>query len=167
MKINFFSKFLALFIFCAVAMVAGCKKDDACDSITCLNGGTCDDGTCTCLAGYEGTTCQTLTRDKFIAVYNVIESCSSGNYDYTITIQASSVNADEVILSNFGDFGSGLIKGTVNGTSLNISNQTIDISGVALTVSGSGSLNNNILTVTYTYSADGFSDSCSATCTKQ
>ncbi len=138
MKINFFTKFLALFIFCAVAMVAGCKKDD-----------------------------ETPTRDNFIAVYNVIESCTSGNYDYTITIQASSVNADEVILSNFGDFGSGLIKGTVNGTSLTIPNQTIDISGVALTVSGSGSLNNNILTVTYTYSSDGFSDSCSATCTKQ
>lgn len=38
----------------------GCKKDP-CEQVNCLNGGACNDGTCVCPTGYEGTFCENNT----------------------------------------------------------------------------------------------------------
>ncbi|MEZ4722738.1 MAG: calcium-binding EGF-like domain-containing protein [Flavobacteriales bacterium] len=35
-----------------------CKEDDPCENVMCMNGGTCVDGTCSCLDGFDGTTCE-------------------------------------------------------------------------------------------------------------
>lgn len=37
--------------------VSSCKKDK-CKDVTCQNGGVCNDGTCGCVNGYTGATCQ-------------------------------------------------------------------------------------------------------------
>lgn len=34
-----------------------CKKEDPCESKTCLNGGTCNDGNCQCTEGWTGEDC--------------------------------------------------------------------------------------------------------------
>lgn len=41
--------------------IFSCKKDnlDPCDTVTCLNGGTCETGTCNCINGYSGPNCET------------------------------------------------------------------------------------------------------------
>jgi hypothetical protein len=49
-------RILLLLTICFFAL-SGCKKDQ-CESINCLNGGVCVDGTCECPAGYSGTNCE-------------------------------------------------------------------------------------------------------------
>jgi hypothetical protein len=44
---------------------------DNCQDKGCLNGSVCDDGACTCVAGFEGEVCEHRERDKFLGRYNV------------------------------------------------------------------------------------------------
>ena len=65
---------LTLGLFTIITYIA-CNKD-RCHNVVCLNGGACDDGSCTCATGFEGNRCQTASRDKFIATFNGSDSCS-------------------------------------------------------------------------------------------
>jgi hypothetical protein len=149
-----------------VVVVSSCKKDP-CDDISCLNGGTCNDGTCACAEGYEGTTCATEERAKFLSTYSVNESCTSGPFEYSISISTSSSGVSNVIIPNFGGYGV-TVAATVNNSSINIPNQTLsDGTGASATFSGSGQISGNILTITYNVSFNGGgSDACTMTCTK-
>lgn len=151
----------------ATITLSGCKKDDPCEGVTCSNGGTCNNGSCSCAAGYEGSTCGTEVRSKFIASYSVQENCSpGGNFNYNMTINSSATGVQNVVLNNFYGVGAAVV-GTVSGTSINIANQTVTVSGQALTFSGSGQVNGSIMTLSYTASQGGNVDNCTATCTKQ
>ncbi len=101
-------------------------------------------------------------RDKFIGSYQVNENCTSGTYSYSLSIVEAATSGDAVIIQNFGNFASTInVTATVNGDNLNF-NATQD--GVTLT--GSGSINGNTLTLIY-QAAGGFTDSCTSTCIKQ
>ena len=43
---------------------------DPCDDVDCGANGTCDDGTCLCEDGYEGTSCETEIRAKYLGTYS-------------------------------------------------------------------------------------------------
>lgn len=47
----------ALTFILATAVFNSCKKDDPCEGVTCLNGGTCVNGECDCPDGYSGPNC--------------------------------------------------------------------------------------------------------------
>lgn len=66
----------------AMVLFAGC--DDPCKDVTCLNGGTCLEGTCECPTGYEGVDCGTALNAKFDGTFN-----------------SSSTTCDSVTLSPF------------------------------------------------------------------
>jgi|GEM_PF-6601107 len=133
------SGLFAMLLLVLIASVSSCKKDEEVED-----------------------------RAAFIGSYACVEACATnGNFNYNFTITESSVTTTDIIINNFGDFANAQVKGTVNGTGLTLPNQTININGIALTVSGSGSLNNNILSITYTYSAGVDADNCSVTATKQ
>ncbi|MBX2928348.1 MAG: hypothetical protein KF852_10975 [Saprospiraceae bacterium] len=106
-------------------------------------------------------------RLAFLGSFTVIESCSAtGNHEYSVSITESSTAETDIIINNFGDFGS-TIRATVSGSTLTISAQTINVQNTAINVSnGTGSLNGNLLTIAYTYSVLGNSESCSMVCTK-
>ncbi|MBL7785492.1 MAG: calcium-binding EGF-like domain-containing protein [Chitinophagales bacterium] len=57
MRSNILLYFLTIFLvtFCFVSCG---KKDDACDTIVCLNNGTCNNGVCDCAAGFVGDHCE-------------------------------------------------------------------------------------------------------------
>lgn len=60
-------------IFCFFALAGAvtftaCQKDP-CIGLTCQNGGSCDEGFCTCQTGYEGVECQTKMADKFLGAF--------------------------------------------------------------------------------------------------
>lgn len=156
---------LSVLLIGSTGTFTSCKKDP-CKDKTCNNGGTCDDGTCLCAAGYEGEECSTQIRSKFLSSYNVSESCPSGNFTYTISITTSSQGISQVLISNFGGYGVS-VNATASGSSLNVPTQQVDISGNSATFSGSGQLSGNILTMTYTISGGGASETCTMTCTKQ
>ncbi len=48
----------------SLGTIQSCK--DACGEITCLNGGTCDDGTCQCPEGFSGETCELANNSMTI-----------------------------------------------------------------------------------------------------
>lgn len=68
-----------VFILASFVLVTSCEKEDACDSITCYQGGRCVDGTCDCTTtnGYEGEFCETEVNKKFAAFTNLVENCSN------------------------------------------------------------------------------------------
>ncbi|RMG73396.1 MAG: hypothetical protein D6722_03820 [Bacteroidetes bacterium] len=105
------------------------------------------------------------SRDKFIATYQVNESCPSGNITFQITVTASASAENAVIINNLGDFGQS-VTGTVNGNSISIPNQNISSGGFALSVNGSGSINGDLLIINYTYNFSGGGESCTMNCTK-
>ncbi len=97
------------------------------------------------------------TRAQFVGEYAVEDiSTGTGNeYSYDVTISIGS--GGDLEISNFGDVMNVPVKATAQGSSLTIKSQTFtNPSGKKLTITGSGSLANNVLTFTYTLS--GFVD---------
>ncbi len=105
---------------------------------------------------------ETPARDKFIGSYQVNENCTTGTYSYSLSIVEAATSSDAVIIQNFGNFASTInVTATVSGDNLNF-NATQD----GVTITGSGSINGNTLTIIY-QAAGSFSDSCTSTCIKQ
>lgn len=162
-----FSKILLMCMTLVSIALFSCKKDDPCEDVTCLNGGTCNNGSCSCATGYEGSTCATEQRSKFLASYNVSESCNiTGNFNYTISINTSATGVTKVVISNFYGVGA-TVTGDVNGTSVTIPSQLVNVNSIGYNFSGSGQVNGNILTLSYTAVVGADSETCTATCTKQ
>ncbi len=86
----------------ATVTYSSCESDP-CKAIVCANGGVCNDGSCTCPSGYEGTQCETVMRDKFIGVYVVLEDGSTSNTaQYTVSVVAGTAVTD-LKIKNFGN----------------------------------------------------------------
>ncbi|MCF8258204.1 MAG: hypothetical protein K9J06_11655 [Flavobacteriales bacterium] len=137
-------------------------ETDACKDVNCGTNGTCVDGDCVCDTGYEGVSCQTEERTKFIGSYSVTEACTSGNYTYSLTVTTSATGVDKIVAQNFGDYGVDLV-GTVDGSNVTFANQTVG----GGTFSATGQLTGSILTISYTVTAGSSTDSCTITATKQ
>jgi hypothetical protein len=98
-------------------------------------------------------------REKFVGSYAVSETWTldgggSGTDNYNLTISLSSVSSDQVIIENLGNtitaYGAQLnVTGTVAGTALAIPTQSISVGDYSVTVSGTGSLNDKLLTINY------------------
>ncbi|MCB0794696.1 MAG: hypothetical protein KDB88_08165, partial [Flavobacteriales bacterium] len=120
--------------------LTGCKKDDPCDDVVCQNGGSCNDGSCSCATGYEGSTCGTEVRAKFIGSYTGNLTCGGQSGTVNMTITNSSAGVTSVVFNDGVD----TWIGTVSGSSVTIATQTI---GGGTTISGSGQLSGLILTL--------------------
>lgn len=107
-------------------------------------------------------------RDKFIGSYKVTNTCVTGT-DWTSTIMASSAVEENILLNNLGGVSGLEATGTVSGSTVTIASQVdIDSDGDSWTISGSGTINGNIMTATISYSMTGGTPfSCAETWTKQ
>jgi hypothetical protein len=96
------------------------------------NGSACD---CQCDAGYEGTSCATLSTSKFVGTWAAIDNNTTigsvGPYSSAITVGAS---VGTLTIGNFSNVGVA-VNSTVKGNEITIPNQTL---GTLYTVSGSG-----------------------------
>ena len=149
---------------------ADCTVEDLCvtNNVNCLNGGTCVDGTCACASGYEGDSCQTLSSAKFVGSYEVDDVCSeSGSNNYNVTITASSVNADQVLISNFWDAFLNNVVATVDSNEITIASQEPDNDGFLVSGTGTYISSSNTITFTYTVTDGTDTDNCQTTYTKQ
>ena len=156
----------ALLLGVLLMFAPGCGEDDPCKDVSCGNG-VCIDGSCDCDTGYElgaSGECDTEMRTKFLGTYNTSETCSpqsSGTYANTVTTSGSAI--DKIIISNFGDSGINATA-TVNGTSLTVEPFVFQ----AFNVTGSGSINGTVITISYTATESGVTVfTCTKTMTKQ
>lgn len=134
MKINSIVKFFTLFLaLSTLTLSVGCDKED-----------------------------DTPNNERFVGVYQVTETCSSGTFAYQIEIVADVNDDNAVTIQNFGDFDLDL-KATVDGNNITL-DDTIPGDD---SLTGSGTLQSNILTMSYDAMLTGFEDNCTFTGTKQ
>lgn len=155
-------KLLGIFAIGSAVFFSSC--DDPCKDVNCGTNGTCDEetGACICNSGYEGDACETRQTTKFVGNFNLTEVCTSGSDAYQCNIIESSSTVTSISFSNL--YNSGIsVTATVaaNGTDFTIESQTFG----AGTITGSGSINaaGTQVTVSYTVSVGGASDTCAAT----
>jgi hypothetical protein len=137
----------------SAVLFQSCKLDK-CKAIVCAYGGICNEGSCTCLPGYEGANCETITRNKFISsIWEVSEKGTiSPKRKYGVAIEpAAEVNW--VTLNNFYNFfGSRSVRAYVERDTIIIPNQQINgkvIVGRGYIMSASPELVNNIIVLRY------------------
>ena len=142
-------------------MVTQNSCTDPCKDVTCLNAGTCNEGTCECATGYEGDDCGTAVRAKFLGSYSFTETCSpSGADSYTVIVTESSSVITDIKIGNI--YNKGLtVTASISGTTLTIPSQSF---GTA-TISGSGTISGSTLNLTFTVTG-ATTDSCSGSGTK-
>lgn len=109
-----------------VSLVYVSCNRDKCKSIVCANGGVCNQGGCICAAGYQGSNCETVTRQKFLGNWMVNEKGSITNAaQYPISIEAAN-NVTDVVIKNFYNYFQQNIKAYVVGDTLYIPNQQLE-----------------------------------------
>ena len=135
-NISFFTGLVILFVFGATTYFSSCVHD-ACvaRNVTCENNGTCRDGDCICPSGYDGFY-------KCIRTGFINDTIPDDNDD-TLHIKA---NNDKFGITFFSvrDSIINVYKGTVNDNFITVPEQTIG----NVTLSGSGSLNGKVVTIT-------------------
>lgn len=145
---------------------AQCEIFDSCYNIVCLNGGVCVSGDCNCVPGYEGIDCSIRSQDKYVGTYSAADACTSGTYHYSPAI-TSSQEITKILITDFGNFGSSVIvSATIDHSSFTVPSQTFG----SVTISGTGTLAENRLTIDVAYTATdavGGTDVCNGLWQKQ
>lgn len=114
----------ALTAFTAVT-VSSCNEDK-CKAIVCAYGGVCSDGMCLCLSGYEGNQCETITRTRYLGVWNVTEDGTYSNAtQYPLSIEGSPDKITEIRIKNFRNSFLQDVHALVKGDTITIPDQTI------------------------------------------
>lgn len=98
-------------------------------------------------------------RDKFVGSYAISETWTldgggTGTDSYNITISKSDVNKTDIIIENLGNtinvFGAQMnVTATVTGNSFSVPTQSIALGANSVTVTGTGSLNDKLITINY------------------
>ncbi len=160
--------FTALLSFAAFTTITytACTKDE-CKDVVCNNGGFCVSGTCSCPTGYEGPSCDTKSNTKFVGTYSVTETCGGTNSTpYQVTITAGTGPTD-LLISNLGNYnctqgGTILFNGLASGASVTINDNKCNTQ-----MNATGTIANDVITVSYTATYGTTTDNCTATLTKQ
>ncbi len=98
-------------------------------------------------------------RDKFVGSYSISETWTldgggRGTESYNINISKSDVSKTDIVIGNLGNtinvFGEQMnVSATVTGSLFSIPAQSIALGENSVTVTGTGSLNDKLITITY------------------
>lgn len=146
MKKNF-SLGIATLLFAIISVSIFSCTTDKCSTVTCQNGGTCSDGNCNCLSGYEGSSCETRINTKFAGTYSGAGDCGSGSTAQSISISVVTGDPHTIDVHAFSE----AIRATVssNGT-ISIPTQYFGSGVTEESYSGIGALNGNVLSIDFT-----------------
>ena len=115
---------LALFGFTAVTYTS--CTEDKCKGISCAYGGTCNEGICTCPAGYEGPQCETINRVRYTGDWYVNEDGTQANAaQYTVSVEPNG-DITHIKFTNFYNHLLQNVDASVLGDTLTIPQQTIN-----------------------------------------
>ena len=148
-----------------IALMSACKTKDSCN-VPCFNG-ACINNSCNCNLGYEGDSCTVLTTNKFIGSWSAVDSCEPKNYEYTATIAASSSIVNQIIITNFGEFGTSFtVTADVSGMTFTVPEQNVE----GITLSGNGIIDTVTKKITVSFGArdaNNQTDACTGVWTKE
>ena len=124
---HYYILFLLLFL-ASFVLIQSCNKGNSNNSgcVLCANGGICNGKVCTCLIGYEGSDCTTLSTAKFSGSWNVTEKgTNSDTTRYSLSIRSVSGSTNAVVIKNLYNLFTQDIKGIVLADTLFIPVQQI------------------------------------------
>lgn len=163
---NSFKRLLNFTLTVVCIAFISCKEEESCNADTCSNG-NCSSGACVCNSGFEGTECVTEQRAKFLGLYSFSENCNGSTFNYNASI-GKGATIDGVILYDFYALPNTTINAKVYGQNITIAQQTILHDGNEYSITGSGSINGQVLTLNYTMDTPNKTDlSCAASGQKQ
>lgn len=107
---------VAAFSFFGVAstvLISSCEQD-SCLELNCRNGGTCADGFCRCMDGYEGTECEIVVSDLFLGFYKGNTNFNRNEPQFADSMIVYPVEDPNVIgFYRYGTAGGDSITGTI------------------------------------------------------
>ncbi len=133
---------IATVLFAIISLTISSCTTDKCEGVICQNGGTCNDGSCACTTGYEGTNCQTRISEKFIGTYGGTETCD-GSGASPISILITSLADPALIRINYKE----ALRANVSGNEITIPLQFFGTGTLEEAYSGTGTLNGNTITL--------------------
>ncbi len=139
---KFSAVFSLLFLFILSTQITSCTQDK-CKGVTCQNGGTCSNGNCNCVTGYEGANCQTKANAKFVGNYTGTSNCDGSVSSETVPIEAGIDAASIKIYINSVH----TLNATINGNAISIPVQNFPSGSENYRYSGSGTLSGNAITL--------------------
>jgi hypothetical protein len=108
--------FSTLSVFASVLYVSCNKVENIdgptpCANVVCYNGGTCADGVCKCIPGFEGEKCQISIRDRYMGDWGISETITGSSIPsninktrtYTLTIKTSDVSKLALSFNNLSN----------------------------------------------------------------
>jgi hypothetical protein len=144
------SAFLTLSAFCAI-LYSSCSKD-GCKGVTCLNGGTCGGGICSCPTGLGGNNCQTVYRLLYantyegIATYDIIRADTNNTMVFTAGLDSNYTEMKLVWNDTTSHITMPIVlsDNSANGSVFTITATTVD----TITYTGSGTVNAIVASLT-------------------
>lgn len=150
----------ATFLSISALLLGGCAASDPCTVVSCINQGLCADGTCLCLNGFEGESCELVVRDRLVGVYTGQEVCTDvAPYSYPLFIAEGTEGVASILIGNFADRVIG-VRGTIEGEGVRIPDQTIQVQSGNVRVEGAGILSDTSLFFYFTLQDGNGSHEC-------
>ena len=129
-----------LFFLFVFALLAAACEQNPCKNVTCNHDGLCIDGTCSCVLGYEGSTCDEETRAKYAGNYKGVYT--EDGIDYPESVIAINPESVLIVRMKVGNITVDLIDPThfeafpqqfsASGNTINITTATGSCDGVYL-----------------------------------
>ena len=133
----------ALMAMATISVVFTSCNPDACKDVVCNNDGVCNDGTCTCEAGFYGESCDLDANSAFVGTWSAREKANGATTfgtPYPVTVTADASDNKLFYLKDYGNYLCTAGSYNVTASSNNGVDYSIASTACGTNFTGSGSL---------------------------